>query len=144
MTRTVVVAMSIAALAAGVLLALGLLHYAEAQALADAHDAGLAVAPVLPSPESDPGWFVERVRGLWRSGEIPSAIILGLFGVLSMLRGKVAWLNKGKQAVIVAAVLGTLTMLVTEIASGSSPNLSMLVSALLVGIGLYWKSEPKS
>jgi hypothetical protein len=144
MTRTVVVAMSIAALAAGVLLALGLLHYAEAQALADAHDAGLAVAPVLPSPESDPGWFVERVRGLWKSGAIPSAVILALFAVLSVARSKVGWLAKGRQAVYVASALGMLTVLVTGIAAGGPLNASMIISAALTGVALFVKSESPS
>jgi hypothetical protein len=143
---TKLVALSIFALAAGILLAAGVYSFAEAQgadaaAALDAATNPAARIPAVPAPTDDPGWFVSRVGGLWRSGAIPSAVILGLFGVLSILRAKLSWFAKGRQAVIVAAVLGTLTMLVGDIVAGSSPNLSMYMSALLAGVMLYIKGE---
>lgn len=146
--RAAIALVCIAALTTGFLAAMSVYHYAEAQGAADAGvlieaATNPAVRPpaTLPEPVSDPGWFVSRVRELWRSGAIVSSLILGLFALLSIARAKVGWFAKGRQAVIVAAVLGTLTMLVGDIASGGSPNLSMLLSAVLAGVMLYVKSE---
>ncbi len=148
MKSTLIAAVCIAALASGVLVALGVDRYAEAQAVAEFYDAGpldVATNPAarmpMPEPTSDPGWFVSHVRDLWRSGAIPSSIILGLFALLSIARKKIGWFAKGRQAVIAAAVLGTLTMLVGDISAGNSPNLSMFLSSLLAGVMLYVKSE---
>jgi hypothetical protein len=147
MRKTVVAFICIAALAAGMLLSLGVYRYAEAQAVASFYDAGVDVATnpaarmVIPEPTSDPGWFISHIRDLWRGGAITSGIILGLFGVLTILRKKVGWFAKGHQALIAAAALGTLTMLVGDIAAGNTPNLSMYLSAILAGVMLYIKTD---
>lgn len=142
------VTLSALALVAGFGLALGLYDHAEAQAHSDASaelaaDAGADPAPAaVPAPESDPGWFVDGVRDLWKKGQIPAALILALFAGLAVARKRIGWFQQGRQAVIAAAVLGTLAMLVGDIAvRGSTPNLSMWFSALLAGITLYVKGE---
>lgn len=143
------VALSIAALTAGILLAIGVYNLAAAQgadaaaALEAATNPAARPPATIPEPTSDPGWFVSRIGGLWRSGAIPSAVILGLFGVLSVLRAKVGWFAKGRQAHIAAAALGGLTVLVAEIASGGSPNLNLYISAMLGGVMLWIKGDPK-
>lgn len=97
---------------------------------------GRALAATPPDVLGDPLGFADRVSALWRSGAIPGALILAAFGVLVVLRAKVAWFREGHRAVYVAALIGGLGFLVDAMASGATPNLSMIMIAASTTVAL--------
>lgn len=129
--------------------------YADGYSAVDAgaaRDAQPAAAPVeaapaqpaaapMPDPIADPAGEASLIAKLWRSGAIPSAVILVAFALLAWARKSLGWLKKGRQAAIAAALFGALAMLAADAADGTTPNLAMLMSALTTGIALYLKSE---
>lgn len=111
----------------------------------DAPARATAPAPTaLPDPVKDPQAEASLVMKLWRSGAIPSAVIVAAFALLALARAHLGWLKKGRQAVIAAALLGGLAMLAADAAAGHTPNVSMLMTSLMTAVALYWKTEHPS
>jgi hypothetical protein len=131
----------LASIVAGALAFAGIERVAAAQDAPAVEVAPADPGPATPDPVTAPAAYASTVRDLWRSGHIPAAVILGLFGALAYLRAKVGWFAKGRQAVFVAAALGTLAMLVAEAAGGDTPTLKMFAGALVTGVALYLRSE---
>ena len=104
-----------------------------------------AAAPTLqvpPDPLDDPSGAVDAARSAWRDGGwLGVALVVFYLGVLVAKRW-VSWLQTGRRAVVVASVL---TALVTAIAtfSGGTPTLSWAANALIAGVLLYLRPEPK-
>lgn len=100
-----------------------------------------APAVTMPDPVADPVAEVTLITKLWRGGFFASAAIMIAFALLSWARAKLGWLKQGRQAVYAAIALGTLGVLAAGVADGSTPNIPMLLSALMTGWALYVKSE---
>jgi hypothetical protein len=79
---------------------------------------------------------VDRVESLWRSGAIPSALIVAAFAVLSWARAHLAWLRQGHRATLTAAAIGGLGMLVQTAANGVTPNASMIMVAATTAMAI--------
>ncbi|MGE0547631.1 MAG: hypothetical protein AB7O24_01145 [Kofleriaceae bacterium] len=104
----------------------------------------LAQAQGLEPPViHDPGRTVDQVTKLWRSGAITAALIVGSCSLLMILRYRVQWLQEGKRAAYVAAVIGALGTLVDAINRGSTPTLSMVVVSIALAIALVRDPIPK-
>jgi hypothetical protein len=63
------------------------------------------------------------------------AIVLAFFG-LRWAATHIAWLEEDHHAVYVSAALGGLTLLAVPAAQGTTPNTSMILSALITVIAL--------
>ena len=103
--------------------------------------------PVV-DPIEHPVETASQVSKLWRNGQIPSAIIVAVFSLLVVARKKFAWLQKGWQAIAVGGVVSGLTILVTDqLVAGQTPNLSMVLSAVIAAIAavaVHWRDGTTS
>lgn len=90
-------------------------------------------APLTPTDNAlgDPLGFYEYVAALWRSGAILSTVIVTSLGILKVLQARVAWFQQGHRIVVVSAVIGALSLLADSLSNGGSPNLSMIVVAIV-------------
>lgn len=112
-------------------------------------DAGSASAPAssLPDPTTvDPveaGSFTWR---LYKAGHLVPALIVALFFALAIAQRRIAWLRAGYRKVAVASLLAGLGMLAERVASGTTPNLLMMMGALGAALTMWLKTdgEPKS
>jgi hypothetical protein len=86
---------------------------------------------------------VSRVQSLWRSGAIPSALIVSVFLTLLVLRNRVPWFAEHTRATYVAAAIAGLAMLVDCISSGQTPNLSMVIAALATATATLMRMPTK-
>lgn len=100
---------------------------------------GIAIAHAqgVPGPSvPDPVTAVDTVTKLWRSGAITGAIILGSFFALVMARSRIPWLQEGKRAAYVAAVIGVLGTFADAVNRGETPTLSMIMVSLAIAVAL--------
>lgn len=114
-------------------------------------DAGVAPAPAptapetkLPDPATQPQESIGLVTSLYKAGQlVPMLIVLGFF-VLTLLQKWIAWLRAGWRKLAVTAALAGLGMLAERIASGTTPNLAMMLGALGVVFSaiVNFKGEP--
>jgi hypothetical protein len=80
---------------------------------------------------------MDSIVSLFSSGKyIPAAIVLA-YGVLVWASGKFAWLKEGKRAAVVAGIVGGFATIAQAAATGSTPSLGAVVSALGAAIALY-------
>lgn len=103
---------------------------------------GVAFAQAAPATDVDPTTVADRLAALWHSGAFVCVGIVVAFYGLSAASTRFAWLQTDHRAVCVAAALGFLTSLVGAIAQGSTPNLSMIVTAFAVAFGIA--TNPKA
>lgn len=119
---------------------------ADAQPLVDA-GVPVLVAPTVddarglppiaaPAPEPDPVATVNTVTKLWRSGAIPSAIIVAAFFVLVILRNRVQWFHDHGWATWMSLAIGGLAVAVDAVQRGDTPNMSMMLTALTTTLAL--------
>jgi hypothetical protein len=104
------------------------------------------VSTTLPDPGDQPKESASLVYKLYKAGHLVPALIVAAFFVLALLQRRVAWLRTGYRKVAVAALLGGLGMLAERVASGTTPNLMMLMGALGAAFTMWLKTEgaPKS
>lgn len=76
-----------------------------------------------------PAESASEVTTLWKAGSFASAIILALFVLLSWASKHFEWLEQGKRAAYTATALTFLTLLVEPASRGTTPTLSMIMSA---------------
>ena len=84
---------------------------------------------------------VDTISSLFTSGAYLPAAILLIYGLLRLVKDETHWLNNGRVAVIVAAVLGSLTDIIPVVASGKVPDAKVWLYALMTAVGLYLKPE---
>lgn len=117
-------------------------------AAAPSSPATTAAAVPVVDPIEHPVETASQVSKLWRNGQIPSAIIVAVFSLLVVARKKFAWLQKGWQAIAVGGVVSGLTILVTDqLVAGQTPNLSMVLSAVIAAIAavaVHWRDGTTS
>lgn len=92
-------------------------------------------APTATAAPAEPD--IGTVTKLWKAGAITPAIIVALFVVLLWLSTHVAWLQRGRAAVIVASAIGGLAMLVERASAGTTPTASMFVTAMTTSVALF-------
>jgi len=102
-----------------------------------------AASIAAPDPVEDPGGFVDSVRKLYKGGALVPAILLAAYGLLVLLRNRVAWLRTGKRAVYTAAAVTFLTGCAEAAARGTTPTLGVIVGALFAAITLALQPVPK-
>lgn len=95
-----------------------------------AYLAGIAWAQAEGPVPTDPAEAGSLVYHLWKGGAIVPAILVGLFAAVSLAARKIAWLREGKRAVWAAAAVAGLAILAEPASRGTTPNLSMLISAI--------------
>lgn len=102
-------------------------------------------APVvkIADPVSDPGGWLAEVRKNYQGGSYLTVTLLILFGALIGARRYIAWLNVGKRVAVVAAVLATLTAVITALSGGATPSASLFLNALAGGAALLWTAYTK-
>lgn len=102
-------------------------------------------APVvkIADPVSDPGGWIDSVRTNYQNGSYLTVTLLILFGALIGARRYIAWLNVGKRAALVAAVLAMLTAVITALSGGATPSVSLFLNALAGGAALMWTAYAK-
>jgi hypothetical protein len=109
---------------------------------AGALDAGSASAPVLPDVATagpvEAGSFAWK---LYKSGHLVPALIVGLFFALALAQKRIAWLRAGYRKVIVASLLAGLGMLAERVASGTTPNVTMVMGCLGAMFTMWMKTE---
>lgn len=98
--------------------------------------AHVAYAQAVPDPVGDPLAAVGMLEKLYRSGALVAAGILAAFFGLTYASAKIAWLQTDHRAVYVSAILGGLTLLVAPASQGTTPNLSMIIAAIVATFGL--------
>jgi hypothetical protein len=90
----------------------------------------------LPDVLEQPEETASVITTLWRNGQIPQALIVLAFVVLSIASRKVPWLAEEHRGIYIAAALGGLGMLAEAASRGTTPNASMIMSALIVSLTL--------
>jgi hypothetical protein len=100
------------------------------------------VVTVLPDPATaspvEAGSFVWK---LYKSGHLVPALIVGLFFALHLAQKRIAWLRAGYRKVMVASLLAGLGMLAERVASGTTPNVMMLMGALGAAFTMWMRTE---
>ncbi len=104
----------------------------------------LAHAQAIEVATPDPVATVDQVTKLWRSGAMTGAIIIGAFFTLVIARARVPWLQQGKRAAYLAAVMGVLATSADAVNRGETPTVSMLVTSLAIAVALVTTPTPKS
>lgn len=95
-----------------------------------------AFAGVVPDPIASPSDAMSLLVKLWHGGALIAGGILVAFFGLTVASRKISWLQEDHRAVYVAAILGGLALLAVPAADGNTPNLSMILSAVIAAIGL--------
>lgn len=99
---------------------------------------GSAVAApvVVPDPLAAPGDSISLLSKLYHGGLFFDLGILVAFFALTIAAKKWKWLQDDHRAVFVAAALGALTILSVPAAQGTTPNIQMILGALITAVGL--------
>lgn len=84
-----------------------------------------------------PAEAVSTVSSMWKGGAIVPAVILGLFAVMSLAAKRFPWLTKDHRAAYTASGLSMLTILAEPASRGTTPTLSMLVTAIGAAVLLF-------
>jgi hypothetical protein len=105
--------------------------------LAFADGSGSATV-ALPDPSTDPGGILALFASLYAKGHLAAIGILVAFFGAEYASTHVAWLQVGKRTAYVAAVVGGLAVLAGPAAMGTTPNVSMLISALTTTLALLF------
>lgn len=143
--RSIYAALIVIALGLASLALLGIHQIAAADAPPDAglvdrdtkpENAATTEPPAAPLTPAQVAHDADQVEKLWRSGAVPSAVILTAWLLLSLAARRWRWLAADHRAVYVSAALGALTMLVDGIQRGLTPNVSMIVTAAIVAFGI--------
>lgn len=89
----------------------------------------------IPDPEQNPGGFIDAAVVFWRAGGKVPVVLVGLIGLLSVLKRRVEWLRVGWRvtAVGVAGVL-VATLLDTWFSSGAAGNVWSWLFGGIVGV----------
>lgn len=89
----------------------------------------------IPDPEQNPGGFIDAAVVFWRAGGKVPVVLVGLIGLLSVLKRRVEWLRVGWRvtAVGVAGVL-VATLLDTWFSSGAAGNIWSWLFGGIVGV----------
>lgn len=106
------------------------------EAAGSAAAAPAADEPALPDPLEQPGESLSLLGKLYKGGQIAALSILAAFFALTIASRKIKWLQEGYRKVAVSAVLGAAALLAAPAASGTTPNLSMIVGALIAAVTL--------
>lgn len=114
-------------------------------AVSDAPTPPPALPPAadIPDPESNPGGFIDAALLFWRAGGKVPVVLVGLIGLLAVLRRRVKWLGVGWRVTAVG-VVGVLaaTLLDTWLSSGAAGNLWSWLFGGLVGV-VNFLANPK-
>lgn len=97
---------------------------------------GPLYAQGLPDPATQPAESISLVEELWRKGQISQALIIVAFVVLTFASKRVPWLRGDHRAVYVSAGLAAIGMLAEAASRGTTPNTSMVLTAILAAITL--------
>lgn len=90
----------------------------------------------IPDPTEAPGEALSMMSKLYKSGAWIGLAILASFFTLSIAAKRVAWLKEGRRAVYCSAALGGLALLTVPASQGTTPNLSMVVAAVIAAMTL--------
>lgn len=90
---------------------------------------------------TDPAASGSFVWRLYKAGHLVPAIIVGCYFALAFAEKRIAWLRTGARKVYVAAALAGLTMIAERVASGTTPNVGMILGALGAGFTMWMKTE---
>jgi hypothetical protein len=90
---------------------------------------------------NDPALDPSVLEKLYHSGAWLCLAILVVFFALRAAKTRIAWLKEDHRAVWVSAILGGLALLVVPATQGTTPNLSMLIAALVTVASLH--ADPK-
>ena len=74
---------------------------------------------------------------MFTSGAYLPFALLVIYAGLRFVKDETHWLNQGRTAVITAAVLAGLTQLVPILTTGKTPDMQLVVAAVMTAIGLY-------
>lgn len=89
----------------------------------------------IPDPEQNPGGFIDAALVFWRAGGKVPIVLVGLIGLLSVLKRRVEWLRVGWRVTAVG-VVGVLvaTLLDTWFSSGAAGNIWSWLFGGIVGV----------
>lgn len=100
-----------------------------------------AQGPLPDAATASPADQGSFVWGLYKAGHLVPAIIVGAFFGLALAEKRIAWLRAGYRKLFVACALATLGMLAERVASGTTPNLKMVMGAVGVGFAMWMKTH---
>lgn len=89
-----------------------------------------------------PAQSASEVTKLWKDGAVTASIIFALFVILSWASKHIEWLETGSRAAYTATALTFLTLLVEPASRGTTPTLSMILSAA-GGAALFFMNAKK-
>ena len=95
----------------------------------------VVVSPPMPDP-ANPMASISMWEKLYKSGAFFALGIVVIFSILYVADEKIAWLREGKRGVYIAAALGGLAIVFVPASQGSTPTLSMFVTALSTAVAL--------
>ena len=101
-----------------------------------------AADPVIPDPLAAPGDSLSLASKLYHSGAYVALAIVVAFFALSVAAKKLAWLTQGKRAAYTASALGALTLLAVPASQGTTPNATMIVTAVMTAVALILHPTP--
>ena len=90
---------------------------------------------------------MDAIVSFFTSGKYAAATILLVYFLLQWLSQHIAWLQQGRRAAVVAAIIGGFAPLTAQVAaSGSLPDSKALVAAIGAAVALFLKPhiEPKA
>lgn len=99
----------------------------------------------LPHPVDAPQESVSLVVQLYKAGHLVPLLVVVLFFGLTLAQRWIDWLRLGWRKLAVASALAGLTMLAERAASGTTPNLMMLMGAFGVSFSMWMngRGDPK-
>jgi hypothetical protein len=116
-------------------------HHHHVVALNDAPSVAPLFFEGVPDVLDQPSESVDLLTKLWRDGQVANAIILASFLGLTLASRKVPWLSEGHRAVYVAAIISGLGMLAESASRGTTPNISMVVGAVMAAMALVMNGK---
>jgi len=110
--------------------------------LSGSADAAATTPAVLPDPAESPAEAVSMLTSLWKSGAIPSVLILALYFAAVLAGRWVGWLRGSKRrAAITGAALALLTTLAEAASRGTTPTLAMFLAGAATAVALFTKLD---
>lgn len=96
-----------------------------------------ALAAPLADPYTAPADSASLLYTLYKAGHLVPAIVVASFFGLVLAQRWVSWLRTGYRKLAVASVLAGLGMLAERAASGTTPNLTMVMGAIGAAFAMY-------
>jgi hypothetical protein len=116
--------------------------FADDAGIGSGSGSGSSVEPApLPDPLEQPGESIGLLTKLYKGGQIAALSVLVAFFALTIASRKIKWLQEGYRKVIVSSALGAIALLAVPASEGTTPNLSMIIAAVVAAVTLAIKPK---